>query len=154
MSLVVFREKSAIPENIKYIECNDEFFNYHTSIPDTEFGRKILKEVEGATYNSDITFVGRNKELGALNRELLCTGTKTLLDVLQHPDGYCFNVIECGENAMKILAQMNSGNVLWEEPYFFCDNFECDIEYNGEKFSRIYEFLDRVEDEDGGSLDD
>lgn len=44
-------------------------------------------------YNSPATFIGRDPSLGALYKQHLSTGTKTLLNVLNHPDK-CFSTID------------------------------------------------------------
>lgn len=44
-------------------------------------------------YNSPATFIGRDPSLGALYKQHLSTGTKTLLNVLNHPDK-CFDTMQ------------------------------------------------------------
>ena len=46
MSLIIFRNKSEIPDTIDYINSNDLFFNEKTTIPDTPLAKEILKKVD------------------------------------------------------------------------------------------------------------
>lgn len=62
-------------------------------------------------YNSPATFIGRDPSLGALYKQHLSTGTKTLLNVLNHPDK-CFSTIECGYNALTLLMGFTEGQAV------------------------------------------
>lgn len=53
----------------------------------------VLKVIDKAVYNSPATFIGRDTSLGALYKQHLSTGTKTLLNVLNHPDK-CFSTMQ------------------------------------------------------------
>lgn len=131
-------------EGKKLIRVNDLFFNMETNLEDSEIVRRILKTIDKAEYNSDLTFIGRTKSLGALNKNMLSTGTKTLLNILKHPDK-CFDVCECGNNALSLLPLIKEGNVYWECPAVsYSGNGECDIYYNGKHFNDFYSFLESV----------
>lgn len=141
MSLVVYKNMEDIPSNLKVIKLNDVFFNTETELSNNEIVKAILSEIDKATINSELTFVGRTKELGALNKNMLSTGTKTLLNILQHPE-YCFDVCECGNNALCFLPLIKEGNILWEDiSAAYSGNGVCDILYGGKNYSNFYEFL-------------
>ena len=98
MPLIVYTNKKDVEDSGKdLIMINDLFFDAETVLKNSELVSKILEDIDKAKYNSDLTFIGRTKELGALNKSMLSTGTKTLLNIIQHPDK-CFNVCECGNN--------------------------------------------------------
>ncbi len=105
---------------------------------------EILKTVDKAEFNSSQTFVRKTKELGALNKSMLSTGTKTLINIIQHPE-ICFNVEECGNNALQFITRIYQGIILWQSPFLaYYGNKECDIVYHGKSFNDFYEFLDCV----------
>ena len=104
--------------------------------------------VDMAKYNSDLTFIGRTKELGALNKSMLSTGTKTLLNIIAYPNR-CFNVVECGSNAPQFIPRITEGYILWELPVTVCrDRPKCDIDYRGRHYTDFLEFLAQVEREE------
>lgn len=108
----------------------------------------ILKTVDSANYNSDLTFIGRTKELGALNKSMLSTGTKILLNIIYHPE-VCFNVVECGNNALEFIPILKERHILWEMPVVVCmSNQKCDIEYGGIHYTNFSNFLSKIEMEE------
>lgn len=128
------------------IRVNDMFFDTETNLSDNDIVRKIMKTIDKADYNSNLTFVGRTKKLGALNKSMLSTGTKTLLNILEHPD-ICFDLCECGNNALSLLPLIRQGNVYWEYPAVAYDgDADCDICCRGRHFSNFYDFLESVGD--------
>lgn len=130
------------------VKNNDLFFDARTSIRDTELVADILEYVDSAKYNSDLTFIGRTKELGALNKSMLSTGTKTLLNIIAYPDR-CFSVVECGDNALNFIPRLREGNIIWELPVVVCkDRLECDIEYRGIRYTDFHKFLSKIESEE------
>ena len=148
MSLNIYRNKSDIPDNIKLVTNNDLFFNAETSIKNTELAADILMKVDKAKYNSSLTFIGRTQELGALNKSMLSTGTKVLLNVIEH-QGICFNIVECGDNALEFIPKIRTGYVLWELPVLaYKGDPDCDITYKGTHYTDFYKFLYAVEREE------
>lgn len=83
MSLQVYN-KTDPP--ISVIVDNDTYFDGHTELDSGDMCAGILKVIDKAVYNSPATFIGRDPSLGALYKQHLSTGTKTLLNVLNHPD--------------------------------------------------------------------
>ncbi|MBR4515198.1 MAG: DUF4869 domain-containing protein [Lachnospiraceae bacterium] len=151
MSLIIFRNKSEIPDTIDYINSNDLFFNEKTTIPDTPLAKEILKKVDKADYYSELVFTSRTKDLGNLFKNYLSSGTKTLLNIISNPDK-CFNLAECGINVLDFIPKIKDGIVLWEHISLFPEDEDesCDIVYKDKQFTNIYEFLNyaRYEDED------
>ena len=76
MALKIYTDKEAVSKDVRIIDFNDSYFDVFTTIPDTELAHSILLKVDKAEYHSDKTFIGRTKELGALNKNLLSTGSK------------------------------------------------------------------------------
>ena len=86
----------------------------------------------------------RTKELGALNKNMLSTGTKTLLNIIQHPDK-CFSVCECGNNALSLLPLITEGSIYWSIPVVaYNGDSACDIICNGKEYKDFYEFLESI----------
>ncbi|MGN0153208.1 MAG: DUF4869 domain-containing protein [Lachnospiraceae bacterium] len=145
MSLRIFTDKSEIPSDMKLIDYNDLFFNGQ-SLADDEVSEIVMREIDKAEYNTENTFIGRDKSLGSLNKEHLSTGCKTLLNIISNPDK-CFDVIECGSNALSLLPLIRNGNVLWKLPVLhYVGNTSCDIVIHNQHFTDFKKFLAYVMD--------
>lgn len=144
MSLNIYINKRDIPVGLKYVNYNDKFFG-SVELKNTKITEYILSEIDNAIYNSKDTFIGRDHELGALNKSLLSTGCKTLLNIISNPN-VCFDVIECGQNALKCLTLITQGNILWTHPVLLIDkNSDCDIEINNKKFNYTLDLVNYFE---------
>lgn len=145
MSLLIFDKKEDVLENgIKLISFNDIYFDGFTSLKDDDFTRRVLSEIDKAHYNDNTTFIGRTEGLGALNKNLLSTGTKTLLNVVSHPD-VCFDICECGNNVLNLLTSLTTGIVYWRTPAIsYVGDGNCDIVFHDVRYTDFYKFLDDV----------
>ena len=143
MALNVFLARTEIPDNMQLICENDAYFNGYTKIGDSKFERNVLNIIDKAKRVSDFKFTGRTEKLGNLNKSCLSTGTKTLVNIYNNTDD-CFNVVECGDNALEFLCDLRNGNVLWEFPFinFERDDETCDILCRGRHFTNIVDFMD------------
>ncbi len=145
MSLNIYTRLEDIPGSIKLIRNNDSYFK-QTILQDTPLVREVLKEIDKAEYSSPLYFIGRDKNLGALNKSCLSTGCKTLLNIIQNPDT-CFDVMECGPNALALLPKIRNGNILWQIPTLASDiSCDCDIVSKNKHFSNFSDFLDTAEE--------
>lgn len=148
MSLKIYRSADEVPSGIKVVDNNDLFFNARTLLSDTDLVSDILSVIDKAKYSSGLTFIGRTKELGALNKLMLSTGTKKLLNIISYPDR-CFNVVECGNNVLHFIPKITEGYILWEYPLISYNGVaDCNIEYKGRQYKNFYTFLERVSKED------
>ena len=148
MSLHVYTELTGKPSDIPFIDYNDIFFN-SVALRDDSITRTILEVIDKAKYNSANTVIGRDPTLGALNKNCLSTGCKTLLNILYNPDK-CFDLLECGTNVLELLPIIKNGNVYWRYPIVcFCsyDDVECDIETDNKHFDSFRDFLDYVREQ-------
>ena len=140
MSLKIYMDESEIPDNVKFVNYNDLFFNGE-SLRDDKLSERILQSVDQARYSTEMTFIGRYESLGNLS-----TGCKTLLNVLYNPDK-CFDVIECGANVLSLLPLIKDGNILWKTPTLhYVGDTDCDIEIRGRHFTKFKDFLSYVMD--------
>lgn len=144
MSLTVYTShKEVRDKKIKYIRINDIFFNSFTELTDSKITRIILSTIDKAEHNSKLTFIGRSSDLGALNKNFLSTGSKTLLNIVSHKD-ICFDVSECGNNALCLLPLIREGYIYWANPVAaYSGDGDCDILYNGKRYTDFYKFLER-----------
>ena len=141
MSLNVYRSIAEIPKGMSVINTNDSFFDVFTQLSNEPFVEEVLFSIDKAICSSPLTFEGRTKSMGNLNKSFLSTGTKTLLNILSNPDT-CFDVSECGNNALRFLPRISSGNVLWKNPVVVCDdNIPCEIYSDGKLFTDLFSFL-------------
>lgn len=142
MSLNVYTREEDIPNGMILISDNDSYFSGETLLSGSDFCKIVLKNVDKAEYVSEFCFIGRTKELGNLNKDWLSTGTKTLLNIESSPD-LCFNVIECGYNAISLLPLLKRGNILMPKQLYLYDGKykDCDIICNNVQYSVFFNFL-------------
>lgn len=142
MSLILYKSKEEVPEGIEVIDDNDAFFDYATFLdPSSLVQRKIVETIDQGTIVSNQTFIGRTKEFGALFKECLSTGTKTLLNISEHRD-LCFDCIECGYNAIGLLSLIKDGYAIVK--YLLVpleQDSECDIIRDGKHFKSFMEVM-------------
>lgn len=81
MSLYVYTDRKEVPDGMLVVDDNDVFFNGHTLLDNSDFEKEVLKKIDKATYVSQRSFKGRSALFGDLDRNLLSTGTKTLLNI-------------------------------------------------------------------------
>lgn len=132
-----------IPPNIQIVKSNDAFFNAFSIISDDEFSTTVLEHIDKAIRVSNLTFIGRNPEFGSLFKNFLSTGTKTLLNIKQHPD-LCFNAIECGVNALELLPLIQEGytySLDYVDIYTNDLNKHCNILYRGDIYTNLSNFI-------------
>lgn len=141
MSLKIITDKTTVEEmKIKYVDYNDLFFQSMTLI-DNEITTKILQIIDKARYANQDSFIGRDEVLGAMNKSLLSSGCKTLLNIAYNPN-ICFSVAECGPNALETLSIINDGIIYWENPaLFLVEDVACNIEYNNKQYTKFMDFL-------------
>ena len=144
---IYFREKD-VPEWMQLIKTNDAYFNANTVLTGTDDEARILMNVDNAVYNTPESFIGRDKDIGALYREYLSTGCKTALNILTHKNK-CFSVVECGQNAKEEILLLKEGNVLWAWGDYIDldDDTECCIYSYGREFTKIGEWFDYIREE-------
>lgn len=143
MSLMVYRSSKDVPDTLKIIACNDSFFNTHTLLQDTVETQKVLQSIDEVSYfDANRVSVDRDKEGTIIYSKLLSTGCKTVLNIMYNPKSYCFDVIECGDNALRHIAQFTEGNILWREGIFTVpDGMACDMIIDDTHFTDMSEAI-------------
>lgn len=111
MALHLYTDLEFIPKDMELIRRNDDFFNVYTSLQNDIYTNKALHEIEQAEYNSTDTFISRVKRFGALFKQFISTGTKTVLNIYYNQDK-CFDIAECGDNAIEFLLRYGEGSIL------------------------------------------
>ena len=118
-----------------------------TELKDTEFTRTVLSEIDKASYNDKLTFIGRSKQFGSLFKNTLSSGTKTLLSIQQFED-VCFDLSLCGNNAKCLLPLLSKGNILLKDKsIIYAGRGDCDIVCNNKHYSNFYDFLGSLKEE-------
>ena len=147
MSLILYLHEEDIPDNVKLCKSNDSFFDGSTLLRNTDLCSRVLMVIDHATYNTPETFISRDASLGAVYRENLSTGCKTLLNIISNPS-ICFSLVECGANAKELALQLTEGQALW---YFdqldIEDDIKCDVICGGRQFLRIGDLIDYIDSE-------
>lgn len=147
MSLTLYLYEKDIPNNVELCKNNDLFFDGCTLLKDTDLYSNVLMNIDQAVYNTPETFIGRDSSLGAIYRENLSTGCKTLLNIINNPN-ICFSLIECGVNAKELALQLPHGQALWYVDQLDIDNnASCDVICNGRHFTKIGDLIDYIDDE-------
>lgn len=138
MSLKMYPVDICVPDNTRYVWVNERYFDGHTVLKADEQTKMILSKIDGATRLSDDMFQPSANGFG-LYKSFLSAGTKTLLNIAQHPD-VCFNLNECGSNALRLLfSTFHEGIVLWTFNILDIvrEDISCDIEMEGQHFDSI-----------------
>lgn len=150
MSLTIYLTRDDIPGYINYIQGNDAFFDALNAIQDNNVNRLILKSIDYAEYNDDLTFKDRTPSKSIQPKQFLSSGTKTLLNIINFNDDYCFSLCECGNNALCMLPHLTAGFALWSDNFCAFDTNKyqdaCDIVCNDKHFNSFIEFLSYIED--------
>lgn len=152
MALHVYTSEKFIPQEIRLVLWGDSYFDTHTYLSTAPLVTDILWTVDKAKYNNKNSFISRVPEIGALNKNYLSSGTKTLLNIINHPD-ICFSIETCGGNALDFIPYLHSGNILWRLAVlnYAGDSTECDIILNGSRqYTNIFRFLETLMD--GGNF--
>jgi hypothetical protein len=128
-----YTDRNSIPSDMEYVKFNDAFFLF-TELKDDAVTARILSTIDKAKYVSASSFMGRDESLGALNKDYLSTGAKTLLNIYANPN-ICFNLIEVGVNCLRLLTSLSveiDGNVFLKSPVFMPNgDTACNITCNG-----------------------
>jgi hypothetical protein len=141
MSLNIFETIEEIPQGVEYIKSNDLFFDAKGNIPNSEFAKAVLEHIDNARYFNNKSFIGRFGDDDLQPKSNLSTGSKTLLNIAQNIH-QCFNVSECGNNALEMLFRINEGNILWKMPIVWLESdIDCDIMFKGKHYAKAFEFL-------------
>ena len=147
MSLYIFRNEKELNNhnsNIHIKHRNDAFFDSQTILQNSPLEQEILKDIDKATYVDAVSVHCRNSDKLIYPKDVLSTGTKTLLNILNHKD-ICFDVVECGNNALKYIPRFHNGYILWETPILaYSGSAECDIVFDDKHFIDFYEYMKYV----------
>lgn len=124
------------------VVCNDAFFNAKTFLGEDKKVRELLLKIDDAERLSAETFLdNKHKEWGGIFKNYLSTGMKTVLNIISYKD-ICFDTLECGANVLGEILCLENGMIVYTpallQGYFGRD---CDIEYYGEHFDKIGDFL-------------
>jgi len=150
MALEIYRNKEELPKDVKYVNVNDVYFDLYTGIQESDFTKRVLQHVDMAKYDTDKTVKTRTEGLGAMYKSVLSTGCKTILNIIEHPD-VCFDVLECGVNALDFIPELESGKIVWEYPQELAtDKVSCNIYYRNKVYNDYYEFLEAIKEESLG----
>lgn len=144
MSLTIYSDRHRPPEGVNIITQNDVYFNGAVELTGSKLEAVILHHIDRARYCSNRSFYGISSDTVPVDKNQLSTGTKTLLNVLSSP-ALCFDLRECGDNALELLPLITSGTVYWNIPFIaYVGDANCDILYNGRHYTDFYAFLGTV----------
>ena len=107
--ITIFKNKNDIPEDMKYIELNDIYFNQNTASQLDNKAEKIIEIIDGSKLISKYKIRSKFNDI-ILDIDKLSVGCKTVLNVIYNPDKV-FCLKECGNNALAVLYSLPSGNV-------------------------------------------
>lgn len=147
MSLKVYITHEEIPKDLEFIFNNAGFFRENTKLANNGFTKEVLKDIEGAEYINEETFL--DDMLGIANRNELSVTGKTLLNLYNNPDK-CISLVECDLESLKKLGKIHAGSVYWPWNVWVYKGVPCDVEFRGKQFSTMNDLmmeLDRVDAE-------
>lgn len=146
MSLHIYTSTDLIPNGIEYELMNDIYSNkHHLRLPDTKEVRFLLKYIEDAEYQTEMTFIGKFVPgAGILNR-FLSTSAKTALNILLSKD-ICFDTMSCGEEALRAIIYLRDGYAVIEDGFMMHEDGDIDVIVNDTyRFFRIDDYIDYVD---------
>lgn len=107
--ITIYKNKKDIPDNMKYVELNDVFFNQNTVSKLDDRAKVIVEKIDNSRligkYKIESKFNGVTLDIDCLS-----TGCKTVLNVMFFPDKV-FCIKECGDNALEVLYKLEDGAV-------------------------------------------
>lgn len=143
MSLSIYTERSEVPGDMRVVDYNDSYFD-GVLLQRDDLSRLVLQTVDLVQVYTDKAYIGRDSELGYLNKSYLSTGCKTLLNIIASPD-VCFDICECGSNALQFLSLLKIGHVFWKRPVInYMYSSSCDIIIHGKHFTNSDNFMDYI----------
>jgi hypothetical protein len=107
--ITIFKNKSDIPQNMEYVELNDIYFNQNTASMLDDKAKTIIASIDESELISKYKMRSRFDDI-TLDTDKLSAGCKTVLNVMYNTEKV-FCMKECGNNALKILFALPSGNV-------------------------------------------
>jgi hypothetical protein len=107
--ITIFKDKRDIPQNMEYIELNDIYFNQNTASLLDEKAKTIIDNIDESELISKYKIRSRFDDI-TLDTDKLSAGCKTVLNVMYNPEKI-FCMKECGDNALKVLFALSTGNV-------------------------------------------
>lgn len=138
MSLIIYSDLTEKPNSI--VLDNDLYFNmYNKQLKNDTFYNLVIEELERGTYTDKYNIKSR---FGwNINSTELSTGAKTLLNIYNTNE--CFSLLDCGNNALKLLHNIKDGKIYWESSlgYFSLKDFDCDILFNNFHFTKFNDFI-------------
>ena len=149
MSLHIYTDKTKVPKDLIIVHDNDSFFEVNTSLKDCDFVRDVITIIDKSEYYDEDTFRSGLGNKSLIPSSNLSTGSKTLINLYSHPDEYCFNLCECGNNALELITKLHQGYALFELPFiaYMLDDESCDIIHDGIHYTNIFDFLEAVFDD-------
>lgn len=142
MSLNLYLRPEDCP--VKIIDSNDAYFDLYTKLKNTSLIQYILQNVDDAKYCTSSSFTSAG--YGGISVPISClsTGTKTLLNIIEHPDE-CFSLSECGQNALRVLPVIKDGNAFCPDlGVALRENSDCDILCDGIRYTKFLDLLNYV----------
>ena len=107
--LTIYKNKNDIPQSMEYVELNDVFFNRNTVMLLDEQAEDIIAQIDETELIGKFKIASKFNGV-VLDVDRLSTGCKTALNVFYFPEKV-FCLKECGDNALEVLYQMESGSV-------------------------------------------
>ena len=143
MGLHIYKGRENLPKDMEYIYDIDAFF-VGVKLPDCEFVRKVLREIEKAEYVDEVTYKDRVGRY--LYNSTLSSGSKILLAMYLYPS-IIFNGIEMGGNCWDYMLSCTKSHVdiTYVEVEFGLDLKEP-VTLNGESFMSTYRLNEAISD--------
>lgn len=114
--ITVYKKKT---NKIELISLNDIYFNKKTVELLDERANEIIKQIDHSEMINKYQIKSRFDNL-CLNIDKLSTGCKTVLNIIYNPDK-CFDIRECGDNALDVIYSLSQGNVYCDYPLISFD---------------------------------
>lgn len=145
MSLHVYLRKEDIPNGMPYVILNDAWFNENVRVENDTITERLLFQIDGARYADVGHFYPKIDPEGKVRFDYLSTGCKTALNVYNASD-VCFDVRECGENAIAEILHLDHGNIYWGDWFvsYAGDNDEVDVIVDNMRFRQAHPLINYI----------
>lgn len=119
-----------VPVDMEYVKDNEHYFRENTFTLLDERAQVVIGDIDHGTNMRLPNYTGR---LGVVTSILdLSTGCKTALNVMYSPST-CFDLIECGANAVGYILGMQTGNVLIQSGVLFSGLATSGVNWRGRR---------------------
>lgn len=129
MAIKVYTDKGSVDKE-KFINDAGTYFNINIKPSEiTSIDKEVIKRIDNGTFVDEEDI---KTPFGTTSMYNLSSGTKTIISILHHTEKI-FNLINCGENALKVLFELIDGTdiqVFLDHTSYDASNIGMDLKFD------------------------